>query len=57
MEKKEYERPKQAPQPYKRERLTPQRVHRILDRKKMEDDEMREVEHGQYFGIFNFLKL
>jgi len=56
MEKKEYGKPKPAPQPYKRERLTPQRVHRILDRKKMEDDEMKEVEPGQYFGIFNFFR-
>ena len=56
MKKKEYERPKPAPQPYKREKLTPQRVHRILERKKMEDEEMGEIESGQYFGIFNFLK-
>lgn len=43
MEKKEYDKHRN-PEPYKRERLTPQRVYRILERKKMDDEEMRQVE-------------
>lgn len=43
MEKKEHDNPRNK-EPYKREKLTPQRVHRILEKKKLEDEEMRQIE-------------